>query len=79
MLNAKFYLISDSVYFFVSDFNSKVGIVEQNYIDLLNDFREKGNIHTHSLFNLPHQDFIEQNKEKINHFIRRLVHIKRNL
>ena len=42
-----------------------VGDVEQNFIDLLKEFQEKGNRDTHSLFNLAHQDFIEEKKEKM--------------
>ena len=55
-----------------SDFKRDVGDVEQGYIDLLKEFQEKGNKNAHSLFNLPHQDFIEKQKEKINMFIKKL-------
>ncbi len=55
-----------------SDFKRDVGDVEQGYIDLLKEFQEKGNKNAHSLFNLPHQDFIEKQKEKINIFMKKL-------
>ncbi len=54
------------------DFKRDVGDVEQGYIDFLKKFQEKGNKNAHSLFNLPHQDFIEEQKEKINNIIRKL-------
>ncbi len=55
-----------------SDFKRDVGDVEQGYIDFLKKFQEKGNKNAHSLFNLPHQDFIEQRKEKINILLKKL-------
>lgn len=39
---------------------------DQKFIDLLNEFKKKGNIEAHSLFNLPHQKLIEENKDQIN-------------
>jgi len=55
-----------------SDFKRDVGDIEQGYIDLLKEFQERGNKNAHSLFNLPHQDFIEKQKEKINIFMKKL-------
>ena len=53
-------------------FKTNIGDFEQNFIDLLKEFQEKGNRNAHSLFNLPHQDFIEERKEKINNLIKKL-------
>ncbi|MHA1489928.1 MAG: hypothetical protein ACTSRI_09750 [Promethearchaeota archaeon] len=53
-------------------FKTDVGDVEQQFIDLLKGFQEKGNKNAHSLFNLPHQEFIEDRKEKINIMIKKL-------
>ena len=53
-------------------FKTDVGDVEQRFIDLLKGFQEKGNKNAHSLFNLPHQDFIEERKDKINNLIKKL-------
>ncbi len=53
-------------------FKTDVGDVEQRFIDLLKEFQEKGNKHAHSLFDLPHQDFIEERKDKINNLIKKL-------
>ena len=58
-----------------SDFKRDVGDVEQGYIDFLKEFQEKGNKNAHSLFNLPHQDFIEQRKEKIKIFMKKLKNL----
>ncbi len=58
-----------------SDFKRDVGDVEQGYIDLLKEFQERGNKNAHSLFNLPHQDFIEKQKEKIYMFMKKLKDI----
>jgi hypothetical protein len=55
-----------------TDFKTRVGDIEQRFIDLLKEFQEKGNIHAHSLFDLPHQDFIEERIEKINNLIKKL-------
>lgn len=38
----------------------------------IKEFQEKGNINAHSLFNVPHQDFIEERKDKINVLIKKL-------
>lgn len=53
-------------------FKTNIGDFEQQFIDLLKEFQEKGNRNAHSLFNLPHQDFIEERKEKINTLIKKL-------
>jgi len=55
-----------------TNFKTMVGDIEQQFIDLLKEFQEKGNKNAHSLFNLPHQDFIEERKEKINNLIKKL-------
>ncbi len=55
-----------------TNFKANVGDVEQRIIDLLKEFQEKGNKDTHSLFNLAHQDFIEERREKINDLIKKL-------
>jgi len=60
-------------------FISQVGTFEQKFIDLLKEFKDKGDIDAHSLFNLPHQDFIEERKDKLNLLIKRLIYIKENL
>lgn len=54
------------------NFKTLVGDVDQKFIDLLKEFQEKGNRNAHSLFNLPHQDFIEERKDKINNLIKKL-------
>jgi len=53
-----------------------VGEVDQKYIDLLKDFKETGDSNAHSLFNLPHQYLIEEKKDFLNLFIKRLTEIK---
>ena len=53
-------------------FKKDVGDIEQRFIDILKEFQEKGNKDAHSLFNLPHQDFIEERKDKINNLIKKL-------
>ena len=60
-------------------FKTDVGDVEQQFIDLLKEFQEKGNKHAHSLFDLPHQDFIEERKDKINNLIKKLDWILQKL
>ncbi|MHA1284478.1 MAG: hypothetical protein ACTSQP_18420 [Promethearchaeota archaeon] len=55
-----------------TNFKTNVGDLEQQFIDLLKEFQETGNRNAHSLFNLPHQDFIEERKEKINNLIKKL-------
>jgi len=39
---------------------------------LLKEFQETGNQDAHSVFNLTHQDFIEERKEKIINLIKKL-------
>ncbi|KKN40748.1 hypothetical protein LCGC14_0730180 [marine sediment metagenome] len=60
-------------------FKTDVGDIEQRFIDLLKEFQEKGNKDAHSLFNLPHQDFIEERKGKINNLIKKLDWILQKL
>lgn len=62
-----------------SNFKTNIGEIEQKYIDLLIEFKEKGNINAHSLFNLPHQDLVEERKEKINLFIKKINSIIQSL
>ncbi len=54
------------------NFKSVVGDIEQQFVDLLKEFQEKGNHTAHSLFSLHHQDFIEERKDKINDLIKKL-------
>ncbi len=60
-------------------FKTNIGDVEQQFIDILKQFQEKGNKDAHSLFNLPHQDFIEERKEKINNLVKKLDFISQML
>jgi len=60
-------------------FKTDVGDVEQRFIDLLKEFQEKGNKHAHSLFDLPHQDLIEERKDKINNLIKKFDWILQKL
>lgn len=53
--------------------------IDPEYIQTLNEFKEKGNIHAHSVFGYPHQDFIEERKQKINLLIGLLNQVKNNL
>jgi len=53
-------------------FKRDIGNIEKRFIELLKEFQEKGNKDAHSLFNLPHQDFIEERKDKINNMIKKL-------
>jgi len=62
-----------------NDFKQKIGIVQQNYIDILGKFKEIGNIHGHSLFSLNHQSIAEENKDKLNQLIKRLININYRL
>ncbi|GAI19348.1 unnamed protein product [marine sediment metagenome] len=59
-----------------SIFISSVGKVDQNYVDYLKEFKDIGDSNAHSLFNLPHQFLIEEKKDILNLFIRRLIEIK---
>ena len=60
-------------------FIRKVGTVDQNLVDLLDGFKDLGNIHAHSLFNLSHQSIIEHNKSEINLLLKRLSEIRKDL
>lgn len=62
-----------------SDFIRKVGTVEQYFIDVLDKFKEMGNIHGHSLFSINHHKIVEDNKDILNILIKRLNEIKRSL
>ena len=53
-------------------FIAMVGSVDQKIIDLLGEFKDVGNINAHSLFNFPHQSFVEEKKEEINLLLSRL-------
>lgn len=55
-----------------TNFKTNIGDFEQQFIDLLKEFQQTGNRNAHSLFNLPHQDFIEERKDKINNLIKKL-------
>ena len=57
------------------NFIAMVGNVDQRVIDLLGEFKDKGNVNTHSLFNFPHQNFLEEKKEEINLILTRLKNI----
>ncbi|TES99989.1 MAG: hypothetical protein E3J90_04435 [Promethearchaeota archaeon] len=59
-------------------FIAMVGSVDQKIIDLLGEFKEKGNINAHSLFNFPHQSFVEEKKEEIDLLLSRLKNILEN-
>lgn len=54
------------------DFRKKVGVIEQKFIDVLDKFRDMGNIQSHSLFSLSHQTVVEENKDLLNLIVRRL-------
>ena len=62
-----------------TQFKTIVGDADQRFIDLLKEFQETGNHNAHSLFNLAHQDFIEERKEKINNFIKKLDWVLKKL
>lgn len=62
-----------------TQFKTIVGDVDQRFIDLLKEFQETGNRNAHSLFNLAHQDFIEERKDKINNFIKKLDWVLKKL
>lgn len=53
--------------------------IDPGYIDTLKEFKEKGNINAHSVFGYPHQEFIEERKQKINLLIEMLNQVKKNL
>ncbi len=62
-----------------ADFIQKVGTVEQYFIDVLDKFKETGNIHGHSLFSIPHHNIVEDNRDILNILIKRLSEIKKIL
>ncbi len=62
-----------------STFIQKVGKVEQYFIDVLDNFKEQGNIHGHSLFSINHHKIVEDNKDILNILIKRLNDIKKSL
>ncbi|MBA7520505.1 hypothetical protein ES705_12601 [subsurface metagenome] len=59
-------------------FIAMVGSVDQKVIDLLGEFKDTGNVNAHSLFNFPHQSFIEEKKEEIDLLLSRLRIILEN-
>jgi len=60
-------------------FIAMVGIVDQKIIAQLGEFKDTGNVNAHSLFNFPHQNFIEEKKEEIDLLLSRLKSILENL
>ena len=62
-----------------SNFIAMVDNVDQRIIDLLGEFKDTGNVNAHSLFNFPHQNFVEEKKEEINLLLIRLKNILENL
>lgn len=62
-----------------TNFIAMVGDVDQKFIDLLKEFKDAGNVNAHSLFNFPHQNFVEEKKEEINLLQSRLKNILENL
>ncbi len=58
-----------------SGFIAMVGSVDQKVIDLLGEFKDSGNANVHSLFNFPHQRFVEDKKEEIDLLLSRLKSI----
>jgi len=61
------------------DFIRKVSKIDQFLIDVLDNFKDIGNLNAHSLFNLPHHQIIEKNKTLLNVLIKRLIEIKNQL
>ena len=61
------------------DFIAMVGSVDQKIIDLLGEFKDIGNVNAHSLFNFPHQSFVEEKKEEIDLLLSRLRNLLENL
>jgi len=61
------------------DFIAMVGSVDQKIIDLLEEFKDVGNVNAHSLFNFPHQSFVEEKKEEIDLLLSRLKSLLENL
>ncbi len=62
-----------------SKFKQAVGTLDQKFIDLLDEFKDSGNIHGHSMFSINHQAVVENYKELLNTLISRLVEIKNKL
>lgn len=58
-----------------TDFIANADKVDQKFIDLLKEFKDSGDINAHSLFNFPHQNFIEEKKDEINILLNRLKSI----
>lgn len=54
------------------DFIENIGKIDQKFIDLLKDFKDSGDINAHSLFNFPHQKFVEDKKVEINILLKRI-------
>ncbi|KKM83293.1 hypothetical protein LCGC14_1310930, partial [marine sediment metagenome] len=54
------------------DFIENIGKVDQKFIDLLKDFKDSGDMNAHSLFNFPHQKFLEDKKDEINILLKKL-------
>lgn len=48
-----------------ADFIENVDKIDQKIIDLLKEFKDSGDINAHSLFNFPHQRFVEDKKDEI--------------
>ena len=49
--------------------------IDQKIIDLLKEFKDSGDINAHSLFNFPHQRFVEDKKDEINILLNKLMSI----
>lgn len=58
-----------------STFKQRVGTIHQTYVDVLNEFKEEGNIQGHSLFSISHQKIAEDNKYILNSLIKKLIEI----
>ena len=57
----------------------KVDKIEDKLIMVLKGFREKGNKNAHSLFNLPHQSFIEEKWDLLDSLLKNLTSVKKRL
>ena len=57
------------------DFIANVDKIDLKFIDLLKDFKDSGDINAHSLFNFPHQKFVEDKKDEINILLNKLKSI----
>ena len=58
-----------------ADFIEDVDKIDQKIIDLLKEFKDSGDINAHSLFNFPHQRFVEDKKDEINILLNKLMSI----